>query len=92
MQIQYQDYISTIQTANRQMNLQSTNVIVRKMNHEYMKYKNGDNQMNRKYRNHQVRHGYRNGFYLNTKLHKSGMNSKLYNRHSVGQFHKLRID
>ena len=93
VQLQYQDSISTIQTVNRHINNASTNIMDSRLtNHEYMKYNNHGNHMIWKYRNHQMRHGYRKGFYLNSKLHKNGMNSKLYNRHTVVQFHKLRID
>ena len=85
VQLQYHDSIGTIQTVNRLINNTSTNIMDSKLtNHEYMKYNN--------HGNHQMRHGYRKGFYLNSKLHKNGMNSKLYNRHTVVHFHKLRID
>ena len=85
VQLQYHDSIGTIQTVNRLINNTSTNIMDSKLtNHEYMKYNN--------HGNHQMRHGYRKGFYLNSKLHKLGMNSKLYNRHTVVHFHKLRID
>ena len=93
VQSQYHDSIGTIQTVNRLINNTSTNIMDSRLtNHEYMKYNNHDNHMIRKYRNHQMRHGYRKGFYLNSKLHKNGMNSKLYNRRTVVHFHKLRID
>ena len=85
VQSQYHDSIGTIQTVNHLINNTSTNIIDSRLtNHEYMKYNN--------HGNHQMRHGYRKGFYLNSKLHKNGMNSKLYNRRTVVQFHKLRID
>ena len=85
VQSQYHDSIGTIQTVNRLINNISTNIMDSRLtNHEYMKYNN--------HGNHQMRHGYRKGFYLNSKLHKNEVISKMYDRHTIEQFHKLRIN
>ena len=94
MQIQSQNYVSnTIQTVNRQMNLQATSAIDSRLtNHKSMKNRIRRYHMNRKYHNRQMKHGYRNSSFLNSKLHKNEVISKIYDRYTIEQFHKLRIN
>ena len=94
VQIQSQNYISnTIQTVNRQMSLQATNAVdSRLMNHKSMNNRIRRYHMNRKYHNRQMKHGYRDNSFLNSKLHKNEVISKMYDRHTIEQFHKLRIN
>ena len=94
MKIQSQNYVSnTIQTVNRQMSLRATNAIdSRLMNHKSMKNRIRRYHMNRKYHNRLMKHGYRDNSFLDSKLHKNEVISKMYDRHTIEQFHKLRIN
>ena len=94
MDFEYQSYSrNTIQTVNRQIMIQAHNRIDNGLTDRENKRKRiYGHHMNRRYNDLQRRHGYHDNSYLNRKLHKDRVMSKLQEHNSVKGHDRMRID